>query len=1841
MAEAHVYLQPGANVEATDTFASWVETTNMLVYDMGTKVVTTAPYAQPNTTVGGYTTGNSHIEGRFSANALIASTELRGGTVSGSANLIVSSNTIFNESALVQVGANTNLLNIDANNMVISSNVTFDGGATKIIVIDVANTTVNTGSFYVKSNTAFSGVTANVNTTSLNVTANATFSGANVLITSTNTTIGDAGTDRLTINAVSDFNANVNIDGILTQTANAVFTGANVQIDSALTTIGNAITDLLVVNSYLNSDLIPNATTIDLGSDAKPYGNVHTTYVWSDNNIETQGNVVIKGSATRILKTLSTTTSQQALNVVLENSAAATFTPLVANTSGIHAGANTTYDLGSATINWRNIYVKDAAVANSAVISNVLTVNAQANTASLMVRDLTATRIPYVGTAGEIVDSANLTFSGTGVSITGTLAVSSNETVGGTLGVTGAITVSNTLSVTGASTLANTLNVAGITTLTANLDLQDNNSILIGTGDDLRIYHDGSNSYITEQGIGGLYIRSTAGNISIQTSSSENAIVATQDGAVALYFNNSEKITTTNTGVSLTGILAVSGNETVGGTLDVTGATTIANTVAVTGASTFANTVGITGASTFANTVGITGTATFSNNAIFADNRAIIMGTSEDLMIYHDGLHSYVSDLGTGNLKLDASQLDIQTSNSTATETMATFVRDGAVTLYHDNSVRIATSATGASVTGALAVSGNETIGGTLGVTGASTLAGMSATTGTFSSTLGVSGTTTAAAINASGLVSVTNTTDATSTTTAALKTAGGLAVAKKLYIGDQTFASANVTISGAGNYITTPGANVTNNFQVGGTATIVNLTVTGSTTLNTDSQLSLNNATTAHSTITDDITLTNATIIGNVVPDANNTYDIGGSTTVWKTLYANNVVANVAWSSVTDKPDPVVTVTLSGDVAGSGNATLTDLANGTVSIATTIQPNSVALGTDTTGNYVGTLAAGTPSTQSGTSGLTISAASGEDTAATIAHADTSSVSNISIDNSNGTVIQDIALGFDTFGHVTSASAVSVNLDLRYPQSAFTNIAVSGQSTIQADSLTDTLTFVGSGIAAITTNATSDTVTITATETDTLQTVTNRGNTTTNSITVNDLNANNVVISGNLTVSGTTTYVNTTNLDIGDNIITLNADYTGATPTENAGIEIERGTLANTSLLWNETTDRWTFTNNGTTYYNIPISTEYDKYTSWTIRDGDTTTYTITSGDTLQIASGTGITSNFTADDVLTITNTDTGSSQNIFKNIAVSGQTSVVADSNNDTLTFAGSGTVSITTDAGTDTVTITGAATNLGYDANTTFGTVTSSTGTNATIPAANSTVAGLVTTGNQTITGTKTFSSTITGDISGNAATAAQVNSTLTRGSYLTGNNFNGSAATSWAVDATTTNTASKVVARDASGNFAAGTITAALSGNATTATTLATGRNINGVSFNGSQNIEVGDLRHTTGALIIDGTAQSVPVNYLQVRAANTTQDVLLTTAGSDANIDLLIQTKGTGSITLDTGTSTGVIDLKPGSSNLRIWDNTSTHYHEVITGDPTANRTISLPNANVTLVSGTMVPTTGTGATGSWGISVTGSSGSTTGNAATVTNGVYTSGDQTIAGVKTFSSTISGSITGNAGTVTGGVYTSGNQTIADTKTFSSTITGSITGNAGTVTGGVYTSGDQTIAGVKTFSSNIVAPGISRTGDFTIDASGDIILDAQGNQIYFYDAGVQRGYLGVGAADTISLYTGASTLNTTFAGANLTCSGDITSSSDARLKENVVTVDSALDKVSNLRGVYYNKIGETERKLGVIAQEVEAVIPEVVSSDIDGMKSVAYANMVGLLIEAIKELKAEINELKSNK
>ena len=97
-----------------------------------------------------------------------------------------------------------------------------------------------------------------------------------------------------------------------------------------------------------------------------------------------------------------------------------------------------------------------------------------------------------------------------------------------------------------------------------------------------------------------------------------------------------------------------------------------------------------------------------------------------------------------------------------------------------------------------------------------------------------------------------------------------------------------------------------------------------------------------------------------------------------------------------------------------------------------------------------------------------------------------------------------------------------------------------------------------------------------------------------NDVTVtNDLNVGNnldvtgnAVIDGNLTVSGTTTTVNSNTVNIGDSIITLNSDEAG-TPSQDAGIEVERGTGANRSLLWNETDDQWKIQQASGTYERI------------------------------------------------------------------------------------------------------------------------------------------------------------------------------------------------------------------------------------------------------------------------------------------------------------------------------------------------------------------------------------------------------------------------------------------------------------------------------------------------------------------------------------------------------------------------------------------------------------------------------------------------------------------------------
>ncbi len=173
-------------------------------------------------------------------------------------------------------------------------------------------------------------------------------------------------------------------------------------------------------------------------------------------------------------------------------------------------------------------------------------------------------------------------------------------------------------------------------------------------------------------------------------------------------------------------------------------------------------------------------------------------------------------------------------------------------------------------------------------------------------------------------------------------------------------------------------------------------------------------------------------------------------------------------------------------------------------------------------------------------------------------------------------------------------------------------------------------------------------------------------------------------------------------------------------------------------------------------------------------------------------------------------------------------------------------------------------------------------------------------------------------------------------------------------------------------------------------------------------------------------------------------------------------------------------------------------------------------------------------------------------------------------------------------------------------------------------------------------------------VNDTGDLIIDSHADIVLDADGADIRFKDNGTTIGEIGAANSDfnisssvqdkdiTFKGNDGGSTitaltLDMSSAGA-ATFNNDVTAFSDERLKTDIKTIDNALNKVCDMRGVYFNRDGAAGT--GVIAQELQDVLPEVVH-DKQEYLSVAYGNMVGVLIEAIKELKKEVETLKESK
>ena len=207
---------------------------------------------------------------------------------------------------------------------------------------------------------------------------------------------------------------------------------------------------------------------------------------------------------------------------------------------------------------------------------------------------------------------------------------------------------------------------SGGVSVTGNVDcdgirMGDNDEIRLGAGDDLKIYHDGSDSYIDEVGTGSLSIKASGlrlRGLNVDLSSydnNENMLRAFPNGAVELYYDNTKRLETKSDGARFTGHL-------------------------------YAN-----------------------------DNEKIRLGTGHDLEIYHDGSHSYVAHDGTGALRVRGDLVQItDIAGGGGGDSMATFTSGGSVALYYDNSKKFET------ITSGVTVSGDINLTGELNLTGGS-----------------------------------------------------------------------------------------------------------------------------------------------------------------------------------------------------------------------------------------------------------------------------------------------------------------------------------------------------------------------------------------------------------------------------------------------------------------------------------------------------------------------------------------------------------------------------------------------------------------------------------------------------------------------------------------------------------------------------------------------------------------------------------------------------------------------------------------------------------------------------------------------------------------------------------------------------------------------------------------------------------------------------------------------------------------------------------------------------------------------------------------------------------------
>ena len=378
------------------------------------------------------------------------------------------------------------------------------------------------------------------------------------------------------------------------------------------------------------------------------------------------------------------------------------------------------------------------------------------------------------------------------------------------------------------------------------------------------------------------------------------------------------------------------------------------------------------------------------------------------------------------------------------------------------------------------------------------------------------------------------------------------------------------------------------------------------------------------------------------------------------------------------------------------------------------------------------------------------------------------------------------------------------------------------------------------------------------------------------------------------------------------------------------------------------------------------------------------------------------------------------------------------------------------------------------------------------------------------------------------------------------------------------------------------------------------------------------VTIGDSETNTGNIVIDGNISGTGTLFIDTIDATSSNASNLIAINADAKLTGELQINSTVATevkyylsdtltwTVGTNATHTQFDIKKGTARLRI--------------DEGVNSAGTITGVNLTIADDLLPDSI---------------SSDITGNAATAT--AWDTG-RTIE--------LTGDVIGTSGSFDGSgnlsfavavADNSHNHTISNVTDLSTTLSGKLSTGGGTLTGSLKINDEYNLQ----LGTDATTRTTLRQGTFSTvsDCFSIVTTGASGvNPDAYWSLPGSTLYIANNINTTIAL----SSTGSIVAEGDITAFGTV---SDITQKENIVKIEGALDKIAKVSGYTYNYIGDSTPMTGVIAQEFEEVLPQVVYETklLDGTmsKAVRHGNIVGLLIEAIKELKAEIEELKKDK